>query len=126
MQISVLSFLFIIKHKGESILRDFREVITHNPEPYNSIYYFIKFEVIPKYPCLTSVYQSNFDEEGNPKIQYYIRYAADLSIIQEDKLFLSIFDDIMDYCKSCGIPYNQDLNVDLILTVDGDFHAKRI
>ena len=93
--------------------------------PYNLIFNFIKFEVIPKYPCLTSVYQSNFDEEGNPKIQYYIRYAADLPIIQEDKLFLSIFDDIMDYCKSCGIQYNQDLNVDFILTVDGDFHAKR-
>ena len=67
------------------ILRDFREVITHNPEPYNSIYNFIRFDVIPKYPCLTSVHQANFDEEGNPRIQYYIRYAADLSINQEDR-----------------------------------------
>ena len=46
-------------------MRDLREVVCQNPEPYNSIYNFIRREIIPKYPCLTSVYQDNFDDEGN-------------------------------------------------------------
>lgn len=81
--------------------------------------------IIPKYSCLTSVFQDNFDEEGNPRIQYYIRYAAKLSVYQEDILFLNIFDDIVEFCKSCGIPYGEDLDVDFILTVDGDFNEKQ-
>lgn len=53
--------------------------MVENPEPYNSIFNFIKDCINPKYPCLTSVYQDNFDEEGNPVIEYYIRYSANLS-----------------------------------------------
>ena len=104
-------------------MRDFREVIHQNPEPYNSIYNFIKREIIPKYPCLTSVYQDNFDEEGNPRIQYYIRYAADLSVSQWDKLFMKIFNDIISFCRFCGISYD-DLDVDVLLTIDGEFNEK--
>lgn len=85
------------------------------------IYEFIKSKIIPKYPCLTYCYQSNFDEEGNPKIQYYIRYAEMLSVEQWDNLFLAIFNEIMEFCKSHGIIYGEDLDVDFILTVDGDF-----
>lgn len=126
MQIKTLGVKFEINYtEGESILRDLRQVKVHNPEPYNSLYNFLKFEVIPKYPCLTCVFQDNFDEEGNPRIQYYIRYAADLSITQEDNLFLAIFNDIMDFCNSCGISYGEDLDADFILTVDGDFHATK-
>ena len=106
-------------------MKNFNEVITHNPEPYSSIYNFIRFEIIPKYPCLTSVYQGNFDEEGNPRIQYYIRFAADLSVKQWDELFLNITRDIMEFCKDHGISYGENLDVDFILTVDGDFHAKQ-
>ena len=107
-------------------MRDLQEIIVQNPEPYNSIFNFIKFEVIPKYPCLTYVHQANFDEEGNPRVQYYIRYAAELSVKEEDSLFLNIFHDITGFCKTHGISYGEDLDVDFILTVDGDFHAKQI
>ena len=105
-------------------MRDFQEVIVQNPEHYNSIFNFLKFEVIPKYSCLTYVHQANFDEEGNPKIPYYIRYTADLSINHEDRLFLAMFEDIMNFCRSYGISYGEDLCVDFILAVDGDFNAK--
>lgn len=107
----------------QDIMRDFNESI-QNPKPYNSIYMFIKSEVIPKYPCLTHCFQDNFDEEGNHRIQYFIRYAADLSVKQRNKLYLNILRDIWDFCESCGIVYDEKLCVDFILTVDGDFAEK--
>ena len=92
-----------------------------NSEQYDSIYRFIKSKLIPKYPCLTYCFQDNFDEEGNPRIQYYIRYAADLSVKQRNELYLNILRDIMDFCESCGIVYDENFGADFILTVDGDF-----
>lgn len=106
-------------------MKDFNEVIMQNPEPYNSIYEFISTQVIPKYPCLTHCYQSNFDVEGNPRVQYYIRYAANLSIEMENELFGNIFDDIMDFFNQCGLILNEELAVDFILTIDGDYVEKR-
>ncbi|MBQ6345721.1 MAG: hypothetical protein IJI96_06370 [Methanobrevibacter sp.] len=105
-------------------MRDFREVITHNPEPYNSILNFIKFEVIPKYPCLTSVYQSNFDEEGNHRIQYYIRYAADLSLEEWNELSFQIEDSVEKFCISSGVDYSVYSEIDFFVTVDGDYYEK--
>lgn len=105
-------------------MRDFNEIVVHNPEPYRSIYEFISTRIIPKYPCLTYCYQSNFDEYGCPRIQYYIRYSADLSISQEDKLFLKIFADIMEFLDLWDISFD-DLDVDFILTMDGDFFEKQ-
>lgn len=106
------------------ILKDFNEVIVQNPEPYKSIYEFISSNIIPKYSCLTSCYQDNFDEEGNPRVQYYIRYAEKLSMGEWDELFISILSDIEDFCTSSGISYGEELAVDFILTVDGNFNAK--
>ena len=105
-------------------MRDFNEIIVQKHEPYNSIYVFIKSKVIPKYPCLTYCYQDNFDEEGNPRIQYYIRYAANLSIKERNALYLNILRDIWDFCASVGIAYDENLCVDFILTMDGDFVEK--
>jgi len=99
-------------------MQGLNEVIIQNPEPYCSIGGFIKSKVIPKYSCLTHCFQDNFDEEGNPRIQYYIKYSADLSIKQEDKLFLNILNDIKDFCASSGIPYDENLNVDFILLAE--------
>lgn len=106
---------------GEKILRDFSEVIGHNPEPYNSIYNFIRFEVIPKYPCLTSVFQDNFDEEGNPRIQYYIRYAADLTLEQWNELSFQIEKYVEEFCIRSGVDYGIYSEIDFIVTVDGDY-----
>jgi hypothetical protein len=106
------------------ILRDLNEITVQNPEPYNSIYGFINTKIIPKYPCLTHCYQDNFDEEGNLRIQYYIRYAANLSLKEEDKLYLDIMRDIWNFCASCGISCDEELNADFILAVDGDFVEK--
>ena len=105
-------------------MKNFNEILIHNPEPYKSIYRFIETEILPKYPCLTYCCQDSFDEEGNPQVQYYIKYAADLSIKEEDELFIHILKDIKEFCSITGIEYNEDLNIDIILTVDGDNYEK--
>ena len=105
-------------------MRDFREVIHQNPEPYNSIYNFIKSEIIPKYPCLTSVYQDNFDEEGNPRIQYYVRYAADLTLDEWHDLRFLIVEEVEKFCISTGVDYGIYSEIDYILTVDGEYYEK--
>lgn len=104
-------------------MKDFNEVF-QNPEPYYSIYGLIKSKILPKYPCLTSIFQDNFDEEGNPRIQYYIRYAADLSLKEWSELGLHIEDDITEFCISSGVPYEIYSEIDFILTVDGDYFEK--
>lgn len=105
-------------------MRDLQEVIVQNPEPYNSILNFIKFEVMPKYPCLTSVHQDNFDEEGNPRIQYYIRYAADLTLNQWNELSFRIEEAVDEFCISSGVDYSIYSEIDIIVTVDGDYFEK--
>ncbi len=111
-------------HGGESILENVDNVVDGNLEPYNSIYNFIKADVIPKYPCLTSVFQDNFDEEGDPRIQYYIRYAADLSLDQWRKLRSNIRNAVIDFCISLGISSCVYSEIDFIVTVDGDYYEK--
>jgi hypothetical protein len=49
-----------------------------------------------------------------------------LSVKQRNKLYLNILIDIWDFCDSIGIEYGNDLDVDFILTVDGDFVEKGI
>jgi len=81
-------------------------------------------EIIPKYPCLTSVFQDNFDEEGNPKIQYYIRYAADLSLDKWHELSFAIEELVKEFCISLGVDYETYSEIDVIVTVDGDYYEK--
>lgn len=97
-------------------MQNLEEIVVQNPEPYCSIGRFIQTEVIPKYPCLTHCFQDNFDEEGNPRIQYYIKYSGNLSMKQEDELFLSILRDIKEFCAISGISYDEELKVDFILS----------
>lgn len=105
-------------------MRDLREVVCQNPEPYNSIYNFIRREIIPKYPCLTSVYQDNFDDEGNFRIQYYVRYAADLTLDEWDELSFQIEESVKQFCVSSGFTHSIFSEIDLFLTVDGDYFEK--
>lgn len=116
---------FLIYFKGGgTILRDLEEVVHQNPEPYNSIYNFIKHEIVPKYSCLTSVYQDNFDDDGNFRIQYYLRYAADLTLDEWHRLRFQIVDDVEKFCISAGVDYSIYDEIDFILTVDGDYYEK--
>ena len=101
-----------------------REVVCQNPEPYNSIYNFIRREIIPKYPCLTSVYQDNFDDEGNFRIQYYVRYAADLTLDDWHELRFKIVDAVERFCISTNVDYSIFSEIDFILTVDGEYYEK--
>ncbi len=118
------SILYLLMTGGENILENVTEFLIENPEPYNSIYRFIESDILPKYPCLTSVFQDNFDEEGNPRIQYYVRYAADLSLSEWDELRSRIRESVISFCKSSGVPYGIYSEIDFILTVDGDYYAK--
>lgn len=109
---------------GENILENIEDVVNSNQEPYNSIYDFIKSDIIPKYPCLTSVFQDNFDEEGDSRIQYYIRYAADLTLDEWRHLRFRIRKAVEEFCISLGIPFTIYSEIDLIVTVDGEFYER--
>ena len=85
------------------------------------IHDYLEGTVLAKYPCLTSVFQDNFDEEGNPRVQYYIRYAADLSLDDWRKLRSSIRNSVFAFCISSGIEKEIYDEIDLIVTVDGDY-----
>ncbi|MBQ2666265.1 hypothetical protein [Methanobrevibacter sp.] len=67
---------------------------------------------------MTCCIQDNFDEEGNPRVQYYIKYSSNLSIKQEDQLYLKILRDIKEFCASSGIVYDEELDVDFILLAE--------
>ena len=60
-------------------MKDIEEISIQNPEPYNLIYNYLRFTVLPRYPCLTSVFQDNFDEEGNPYPLLYMKFISGLS-----------------------------------------------
>lgn len=105
-------------------MKNFEEIIYPNPEPYNSIYEFIKSTVLVKYPCLTSCYQSNFDEEGLPKVRYYIRYAADLTLKKWHQLSAMVEKDIEEFCLNSGISQEIFMETDFIVTVDGDYYLR--
>ena len=109
---------------GEIILENLDEVTAQDLEPYSFIFRFIEEDIIPKYPCLTSVFQDNFDEEGNPRIQYYIRYAADLSIDKWRKLRTAIWNSVIAFCKSNDVPFSIYSEIDLIVSVDGEYYEK--
>lgn len=105
-------------------MKDIEEISIQNPEPYNLIYNYLRFTVLPRYPCLTSVFQDNFDEEGNPQIQYYIRYAADLSLDEWRKLRSDIRKSVKAFCISSGIDEEIYDEIDFLVTVDGDYFEK--
>lgn len=107
---------------GDNILQN--ADVNENPEPYNSIYNFIKADIIPKYACLTSVFQNNFDEDGDPRIQYYIRYAADLTLDEWHRLRAKIRNAVIEFCISLGISSCIYSEIDFIVTVDGDYYEK--
>lgn len=94
------------------------------PSHTNLIYNYLRFTVLPRYPCLTSVFQDNFDEEGNPQIQYYIRYAADLSLDEWRKLRSDIRKSVKAFCISSGIDEEIYDEIDFLVTVDGDYFEK--
>lgn len=105
-------------------MKNLEEIVIQNLEPYNSIYNYLRFTVLPKYPCLTSVFLDNLDEEGNPKIQYYIRYSADLSLRQWHELCFKIEKDVFDFCISSGVDEEIFDEIDFIVTVDGEYYEK--
>ena len=88
------------------------------------IHDYLEDTVLLKYTCLTSVFQDNFDEDGNPRVQYYIRYAADLSLDEWHKLCFVIEKEVFDFCISSGIDEEIYEEIDFIVTVDGDYFKK--
>ena len=109
---------------SEDKLKCYENTYSKNPEAYDLIYNYLKDTVLPKYPCLTSVFQDDFDEEGNPQVQYYIRYSADLSLEKWRKLRSDIRKSVFDFCISSGIGEEIYDKIDLFFTVDGDYFEK--
>ena len=70
------------------------------------------------------MYQDNFDEEGNFRIQYYIRYAADLTLDEWEELSFQIEELVRQFCLSSGVNPDICFEIDFIVTVDGEYYEK--
>lgn len=105
-------------------MKCYEKIYMENPIPYDLIYDYLEGKVLPKYSCLTSVFRDDFDEEGNPQVQYYIRYAADLSLDEWQKLRSDIRKSVEAFCISSGIDEEIYDEIDLLVTVDGDYFEK--
>lgn len=86
-------------------------VFIHN---YTVIYNFIIDNVLDEYDELDSCELFYEDEEGNPSIEYYIKYVGDLSFKQLNKLDYEILEKINDFCISSKLD-DEFENMDVFL-----------
>ena len=104
---------------GEASLE---EIIAHHGfDPFIAIEKHINEEIIPKFDCLVSCHRSNHDEEGNPAIQFYVRYNRKLNLDVEDKLFYKITDDLYDFCEKSNFLDEVMASMDLFVLISGDY-----
>ncbi|WP_407412128.1 hypothetical protein [Methanobrevibacter sp.] len=86
-------------------------VFIHN---YTIIYNFIIDNVLEQYDELDSCELFYEDEEGNPSIEYYLKYVGDLSFKQLNKLDYEILEKINDFCISSKLDEEFE-NMDVFL-----------
>ncbi|MBQ6345629.1 MAG: hypothetical protein IJH63_08085 [Methanobrevibacter sp.] len=99
------------------------EIIAHHGfDPYIAIEKHINEEIIPKFDCLISCHRSNHDEEGNPAIEFYIRYNRKLDLETERKLFRIITNDLFDFCEKSNFLDEVMDYMDLLVLIDGEYY----
>ena len=99
------------------------EIIAHHGfDPFIAIEKHINEDIIPKFDCLISCHRSNRDEEGNPAIQFYVRYNRKLDLETEDKLFYMITDDLFDFCEKSNFSDEVMESLDLFVLIDGEYY----
>lgn len=87
-------------------------VFIHN---YTLIYNFIIDNILDKYDELDSCEIFYEDEEGNPAIEYYIKYSGNLSFEQLNQLDYEILEKINNFCISSKFMDDEFENMNIFL-----------
>ena len=90
-------------------------------DPYIAIEKHINEEIIPKFECLVSCHRSNHDEEGNPAIEFYVRYNRKLDLETRKKLFFNVYGDLSDFCEKSGFSSDVLDSMDLLVGIAGEY-----
>ncbi|MBR0271302.1 MAG: hypothetical protein IJQ68_04825 [Methanobrevibacter sp.] len=97
------------------------EIINHYGfDPYEMIEKHINQDIIPAYDCLTTCHRSNHDEEGNPAIEFYIRYNVKLDFNIKLKLARLVSKNVHDFCKKSGFDDDVFSSMTLLVCISGD------
>ncbi len=99
------------------------EIIAHHGfDPYVAIEKHINEDIIPKFDCLISCHRSNHDEEGNPAIEFYVRYNRKLDLKTERKLFHIILDDLFEFCEKSNFLDEVMESMYLCVNIAGEYY----
>lgn len=71
---------------------------------YNQIHDFILEELIPEYDSLESCMRKNYDDEGNPAVEFLVYYNGQLTYSQRNALNDKIIHDFYEFCNASGFP----------------------
>ena len=91
-------------------------VFIHN---YTLIYNFIVDNILKEYDVLDSCELFYEDEDGNPAIEYYIKYVGNLSFDQLKKLDYEILEKIDNFCISSKFIDDEFEKMDVFLVKCG-------
>lgn len=74
----------------------------HSYRVYHDIYEFIINSIVSKSDILSSCNMIDEDEDGNPSIEFYIKYADDLTYAQRKKLTYEVLESLYNFCTISG------------------------
>ena len=69
---------------------------------YQDIYEYITNSIILKSDVFSSCNMVCEDEDGNPSIEFYIKYIDDLTYAQRKKLTYEVLDGLYQFCTASG------------------------
>lgn len=71
---------------------------------FSEVYSFILQNIISKYDELISCNMLHEDIEGNPAIEFFIKFDGNLSFKQRKGLTYNVLEDIYNFCIDSGFP----------------------
>lgn len=82
---------------------------------YHKIYEFILYNIVQNSKILSSCNMIDEDEDGNPSIEFYIKYLDDLTYSQRKKLTYDVLENIYNFCIDSGFQNKfHDISIFLI------------
>lgn len=69
---------------------------------YHDIYEFIINNIVLKSDIFSSCNMVDEDEDGNPSIEFYIKYIGDLTYAKRKKLTYDVLESLHDFCTRSG------------------------
>ena len=104
--------------------KNLNDIISHHGfDPYIAIEKHINEDIIPKFDCLISCHRSNHDEEGNPAIEFYVRYNRKLDFETQKKLYFKIIDDLFDFCEKSNFSDDVMNSMYLCVNIAGEYYV---